>query len=394
MERSSPLNDKQLETLRLIGAGDDLRGQEHIGRRSTGRALQSRGLVTVSKRDGIWRATITEAGRHFLDQGEHLGSSAATPRPPRQQTRPTSSTPGGSRHRSAGLPPVTVPDQLDQSHPVIARLRDDTGRMAMPSEVRHRALRLLQGLAAAAVEHGWGVTGLPVNLEGCHAEFQQEARYRAGTIEIKLGDFRYEVTVDQKSPKASDPVKAGHLKIALPWSHADLQSTWTDAKTAALEQRLPEVIEALAGRGAADQERAESATLTQATQQAAREAEAARDRARAVEDFLARELDRQARALERWRFLTDYCDQLEAHLEAADPQAAQTESARAWLAWARTHTATIDPFKALPVMPEVPDDLSSKIPFGPAPDVFAGRSTANPGRSRMWETVRRFHPNG
>lgn len=171
--------------------------------------------------------------------------------------------------------------------------------MAMPGEVRHRALRILQGLATAAVERGWDVSTLPVNLVGCHTDFQRAARYRAGAIEIKLGDFRYEVTVDQKSPKTPNQVMAGHLKLALPQSATGEQSTWTDAKTASLEQRLPEVIEALAQRAAADQARAEEAALARVAQQAIREAEAARDRTRAFEDFLAKELDRRANALER-----------------------------------------------------------------------------------------------
>lgn len=268
----------------------------------------------------------------------------------------------------------------------------------MPSEVRIRALQLLQSLAVAATKRGWDVSDAPVNLEGCHTDFQRAARYRCGTIEIKLGNYRYEVTVDQESPKASDPVKAGRLKIAIPWSHADLQSNWTDTKTASLEQRLPAVIEALAGRAAADQAHAEATALARATQKATREAEATRDRARAKEAFLAKELDRQARAWEQLRLLTAYCDQLETQLATADPQAAQTESAREWLAWSRAHIATIDPFKQLPGMPNPPDDPapygSAEIPPGTLADVFAGKKPTHPTGSKIWEQSRRFHSNG
>lgn len=176
----------------------------------------------------------------------------------------------------------------------------------------------------------------PVNLEGCHTEFQKAARYRAGTI-VKLGDFRYAVTVDQKAPQALDPTKAAQLKLALPESLTGTQSTWTDAKTVSLEQRLPEVIEALAKRAEADAERIAAAARSRIARQATREAEAARDRARAAEDFLASELDRQARALEWWRLLAVYCDQLEAHLDTADHQAAQTESARMAIVGAGPH---------------------------------------------------------
>ena len=52
MERTAPLNERQLEILRLIGDGNDLSGSESVGFRNTARALQSRGLVTVSKVGG------------------------------------------------------------------------------------------------------------------------------------------------------------------------------------------------------------------------------------------------------------------------------------------------------------------------------------------------------
>ncbi|MCH7229422.1 hypothetical protein L0U85_00885 [Glycomyces sp. L485] len=101
--------------------------------------------------------------------------------------------------------------------------------------------------------------------------------------------------------------------------------------------------------------------------------------------------------MERWRLLTAYCDQLEAHIEAADPQAAQTESARAWLAWARAHTASVNPFKELPGMPDVPDDLTrfegAKDSRDPIPDVSAGRTPTYPSGLKLWDTGRRFHHN-
>ncbi|MEV6140624.1 hypothetical protein AB0L63_32220 [Nocardia sp. NPDC051990] len=35
----------------------------------TANALEWRGLVVVSKKKGIWRAEITEVGRHYLQYG-------------------------------------------------------------------------------------------------------------------------------------------------------------------------------------------------------------------------------------------------------------------------------------------------------------------------------------
>ncbi|THV41179.1 hypothetical protein [Glycomyces buryatensis] len=71
MERTGPLNDRQLEALQLVGSGDDLSSTEREPLRITARALESRGLVSISKSTGQWRATITADGRFYLEHGYH-----------------------------------------------------------------------------------------------------------------------------------------------------------------------------------------------------------------------------------------------------------------------------------------------------------------------------------
>lgn len=88
MVRGAGLNDRQIKVLRLINDGNDLSGTDHSTDRITGRALASRGLVTVSKRHGRWSATITEAGRAYL---EHDGLPDG---PPRQAARSQDGAPG------------------------------------------------------------------------------------------------------------------------------------------------------------------------------------------------------------------------------------------------------------------------------------------------------------
>jgi hypothetical protein len=39
--------------------------------KTTAIALQNRRLVTVSKRGGVWRAEIVDAGRHYLTHGTY-----------------------------------------------------------------------------------------------------------------------------------------------------------------------------------------------------------------------------------------------------------------------------------------------------------------------------------
>ncbi|MGW8951526.1 hypothetical protein [Streptomyces sp. NPDC055709] len=70
MYRWKALNGRQLTLLRHIAAGEDP-GAQDPGMRRTTYALRDRGLVTVSRRGGGWRAQVTEAGRFYLEHGHH-----------------------------------------------------------------------------------------------------------------------------------------------------------------------------------------------------------------------------------------------------------------------------------------------------------------------------------
>src|SRR5438046_561963 len=71
MQRWDPLSDRQFLLLKRIGEGDDLSGSDGVSFRISARGLQSRRLVTVSRRGGTWRATINDAGRFYLEHGFH-----------------------------------------------------------------------------------------------------------------------------------------------------------------------------------------------------------------------------------------------------------------------------------------------------------------------------------
>jgi hypothetical protein len=82
MRRWDPLNARQMDVLRRIGNGDDLSRPEDVGLRTSARALQGRGLVKVTRRDGGWQAVITGAGEYYLQHGRHPGH----PGPEQQDT--------------------------------------------------------------------------------------------------------------------------------------------------------------------------------------------------------------------------------------------------------------------------------------------------------------------
>jgi hypothetical protein len=89
------LNERQLQVLRWVGQGcpDGIwQGEAH---KLSCQALQSRGLVKVSRGKGQWTATLTTAGQHFLDHGSH---------PP-------------DKSRATGTAPVQKPQRSQQSPP-------------------------------------------------------------------------------------------------------------------------------------------------------------------------------------------------------------------------------------------------------------------------------------
>lgn len=98
MRRWDPLNERQLDVLRRVGEGADLSQSEDIPVRTSARALQSRGLVDVSRHDGLWRATITGAGRFYLEHGQHPDHPART------DDRPTAERQQGSPLQRARTP--------------------------------------------------------------------------------------------------------------------------------------------------------------------------------------------------------------------------------------------------------------------------------------------------
>lgn len=116
--------------------------------------------------------------------------------------------------------------------------------------------------------------------------------------------------------------------------------------------------------------KAERQTRWEAAMQTAKE--------QALQEQYAKQLRHQA---ERWReteALRAYCDALEQRLSAPreSDDADASASARTWLAWARGHLRTIDPFTSLPTMPEPRtievEDLKPFLgrwsPYGPEAD--------------------------
>ncbi|MDZ5447565.1 hypothetical protein U2F26_33495 [Micromonospora sp. 4G57] len=128
MQRWDRLNERQAELLRRIADGDDLSTPDGVPYRISARALQGRRLVAVARKGGTWRATITEAGRFYLEHGFHPDDPAHVARP--SPTRPRREAAGVSQRPPAaasidGAGSATLAlaqqlvDQLDQGDGVV-----------------------------------------------------------------------------------------------------------------------------------------------------------------------------------------------------------------------------------------------------------------------------------
>lgn len=81
VDLKSPLNTGQLAVLRWIGDGSPdgvMAGHTH---KTVALALQNRRLATVTKKGGVWRAELTDAGRHYLHHGSYPVGHRPSPRP-------------------------------------------------------------------------------------------------------------------------------------------------------------------------------------------------------------------------------------------------------------------------------------------------------------------------
>lgn len=99
----SKLTDRQVEVLRWIADGCPERSWPDETHKSTARALQGRGLTEVSRKRKVWTATITEAGRHYLEDGAYepksiLEAEQLGDERPRSWTRRT--------HPAPDIPPL------------------------------------------------------------------------------------------------------------------------------------------------------------------------------------------------------------------------------------------------------------------------------------------------
>lgn len=152
------------------------------------------------------------------------------PASPPTALRSFGSSPPSTPMRPASSPPVPVADRLHRPHPVIARLRDDENRLAVPQEQRRRSLLILQAVAATAVERGRNVADQPAEQHD-HRTYHQRAHHQREGKVHRNRRLRLHRRHRPGVPRSQSPVKAETLKIEVPYSRARSRHERADRKT-------------------------------------------------------------------------------------------------------------------------------------------------------------------
>jgi hypothetical protein len=465
-----PVTPRQLEVLRWVANGCPQDAWSDDTHKHSARALEARGLVAVSRHQGIWHAVLRPAGQHYLDHGCYPGApTAATaspraaperpqphpalpsepaapaadevsamPRPARQlpATSPTESL--ISQIRAAGdrltiepatdsertsldtqirairrfgkLPPglqllveqpswsqrvltiaplpgwmaaepalVPVPAQLRNPHPAVAALRD-SDRFRVTGPPRSRALRLLQALAAVAAGRGHAVFFPhsradqygPQERDPCHLRFALHG-HEIGVRVVQPSDRSEHVPTakelaDQHRyswthiPKY-DYAPSARLKFELPGRHEYQQSSWADGARSCIEDKLPEIFRELEFRAdaAARQRRADEERRRR--EELEEQRRIARATIKLIQAHRADVLKAQLTAWQHARQLDNYLTAMHTRITQIEDQETAA-AAREWLAWARAHTAGLDPLNGTLAMPPDPEPTHAALaPF-------------------------------
>lgn len=158
MHRWPRLNDRQLALLTRIGEGTDPVTSDSPDLARTAQVLKERGLITMPKEGGRWKAEIAEAGRFYLQHGHHPDRPEPTPRTtaaataPREPESPEPETPAEPKPRVQRVPKVRQPSSADIGAALIAEVQA-AGRFlririrVMPSELRTDGRSMRRGSA-------------------------------------------------------------------------------------------------------------------------------------------------------------------------------------------------------------------------------------------------------
>jgi hypothetical protein len=141
-----PLTPRQFAVLQWVADGCPDGTWPDDTHKHSARALETRGLVTVRRRNGVWHAVLRPHGRHYLDHGAYAGAT-----PPDRTVRsvaPKRSQPGGSEAGVAREPAKRQPAPLPPARPLspaeslIAQIQAAGGNLTLEPATEQDRVRL------------------------------------------------------------------------------------------------------------------------------------------------------------------------------------------------------------------------------------------------------------
>lgn len=120
MRRWETLNNRQLMVLQRVADSTDPVSSKTPDLATTVYALRSRGLVHTPRREGIWHAELTEAGRFYLEHGHHPDrpepekAAVISPREPKAAAQKTDLASDLIRELHAGDGTITIDEPDDE----------------------------------------------------------------------------------------------------------------------------------------------------------------------------------------------------------------------------------------------------------------------------------------
>jgi excisionase family DNA binding protein len=129
------LTDRQVQVLRWIADGCPERSWPDETHKLTARALQDRGLARVSRKRKVWAATITEAGRYYLEHG------AYKPKPALEAERLGEELPARWTKRAQPAPDGPSPDATARAMRRVANRSRTTEVKQRKREIKETYMR-------------------------------------------------------------------------------------------------------------------------------------------------------------------------------------------------------------------------------------------------------------
>lgn len=285
------VNDLQEKVLRWIADGCPA-GEvptRDFTYKTSAYALQGRGLATVDRRGGRWRAEITDAGRHYLEHGSYPSGATASklhaksvsaPRRPASviatvsATRSSEPSPaaetarrvaerqaGDSKSTEVELP---IAGQIREPHPAIRELVDHLKRVDLPAEIQRRVHLISHTLVQEALRRRWKVIAVKSEMRdrwtsGRERWWRSNDLFRIDGGEREVGvQFRVKTTRAEHVDTPEEARKrargehvwtprwdyhpTGILRLFL-YHDTHLVASWEDTARIPVENRLTAVLD-------------------------------------------------------------------------------------------------------------------------------------------------------